>query len=374
MPEPNFTEFNDKMDRILFVDEDLALMEVTQRRLNKVFDIDIAQGGQEGLNAVAGKGPYAVIITGLHMSGMNGFQFVEQAKKIDPDSAIVMLTGHGRLDVSLKALNGGKIFKFLIKPCKPHVLEKVLQEGVEQYRKNRHWAKTSDAATSHRHKILIVDDDPEVLSVFATAVNATGHYDVLTAENGKIALELVKFIKIHAIAADLNIPDMDGIQLLRAIHRREPNMSLFLMTWNPAFEFQDSIPDITLDAVFEKPLDMPSVLATILTSLRSDPKGKIEGFSTTAFLQMIEMEEKTCTIQIKSAENVGFLFFRKGRLIAAATGDRRGEDAAYDILNWKDATIQITHADLEKRIEINRSLMHILVEAARRQDELEMGE
>ncbi|HKL82228.1 MAG TPA: response regulator [Desulfobacter sp.] len=362
------------MDRILFVDEDLALMEVTQRRLNKVFDIDIAQGGREGLNAVAGKGPYAVIITGLHMSGMNGFQFVEEAKKIDSDSAIVMLTGHGRLDVSLKALNGGKIFKFLIKPCKPHVLENVLQEGVEQYRKNRHWAKTVDAASSHRHKILIVDDDPEVLSVFATTVNATGHYDVLTAENGKIALELVKFIKIHAIAADLNIPDMDGIQLLRAIHRREPNMSLFLMTWNPAFEFQDSIPDITLDAVFEKPLDMPSILATIRASLRSDPKGKIEGFSTTAFLQMIEMEEKTCTIQVKSAEDVGFLFFRKGRLIAAATGDKRGEDAAYDILNWKDSAIQITHADLEKRIEINRSLMHILVEAARRQDEAETGE
>jgi DNA-binding NtrC family response regulator len=362
------------MDKILFVDEDLALMEVTQRRLNKVFDIDIAQGGREGLNAVAGKGPYAVIITGLHMSGMNGFQFVEEAKKIDSDSAIVMLTGHGRLDVSLKALNGGKVFKFLIKPCKPHVLENVLQEGVEQYRKNRHWAKTVDAASSHRHKILIVDDDPEVLSVFATTLNATGHYDVLTAENGKIALELVKFIKIHAIAADLNIPDMDGIQLLRAIHRREPNMSLFLMTWNPAFEFQDSIPDITLDAVFEKPLDMPSILATIRTSLRSDPKGKIEGFSTTAFLQMIEMEEKTCTIQVKSAENLGFLFFRKGRLIAAATGDKRGEDAAYDILNWKDSAIQITHADLEKRIEINRSLMHILVEAARRQDEAETGE
>ena len=371
VPEPIFTEFNDKMDRILFVDEDLALMEITQRRLNKVFDIDIAQGGQEGLNAVAGKGPYAVIITGLHMSGMNGFQFVEEAKKIDPDSAIVMLTGRGRLDVSLKALNGGKIFKFLIKPCKPHVLEKVLQEGVEQYQKNRHWAKTPDTASPHRHKILIVDDDPEVLSVFATAVNATGQYDVLTAENGKIALELVKFIKIHAIAVDLNIPDMDSIQLLRAIHRREPNMSLILMTWNPAFEFQDSIPDITLDAVFEKPLYMPSVLATIRTSLRSDPKGEIEGFSTTAFLQMIEMEEKTCTIQVKSAENVGFLFFRKGRLIAAANGDKRGEDAAYDILNWKDSAIQITHAEPEKRIEINRSLMHILVEAARRQDEAE---
>ena len=39
----------------------------------------------------------------------------EKAKKIDPDSVIVMLTGQGKLDASLKALNGGKIFRFLIR-------------------------------------------------------------------------------------------------------------------------------------------------------------------------------------------------------------------------------------------------------------------
>jgi DNA-binding NtrC family response regulator len=366
-----YAGYSDPMDKILFVDDDLALMEVTQRHLNKIFDIDFAQGGQEGLNAVAGKGPYAVIVTGLHMEGMNGFQFVEKAKKIDPESVIVMLTGQGKLDASLKALNGGKIFRFLIKPCKPHVLEKALQEGVEQYHKNRHWAKTPAAESSHGHKILIVDDDPEVLSVFAAAVNATGQYDVLTAENGKIALELIKFIKIHVIAVDLSIPDMDGIQFLKAIHRREPNMGLFLMTWHPASEFQRSVPDIKLGAIFEKPLDMPAVLAEIRNCLRSDPKAEIEGFSTTAFLQMIEMEEKTCTIQVRSADRFGFLFFRKGQLIAAETGEMKNEDAAYDIINWKDVTIEVTHSDHEKRTEINRSLMYILVEAARRQDEAE---
>lgn len=359
------------MDKILFVDEDLALMEVTQRRLKNVFDIDIAQGGQDGLNAVAGKGPYAVIITGLHMAGMNGFQFVEKAKKIDPDSVVVMLTGHGKLDVSLKALNGGKIFKFLIKPCKPHVLEKALKDGVEQYQRNCHWAKTPDAETSHRYKILIIDDDPEILSVFAAAVNAAGQYDVLTAENGKIALELIKFIKIHVVAADLNIPDMDGIQLLKAIHRREPNMVLFLMTWRPASDFRNLVPDINLGTIFEKPLNIPSVLTAIRASLQSDPKGEIEGFSTAAFLQMIEMEEKTCTLHVRSADRVGYLFFRKGQLIAAETGDMKNEEAAYDILIWKDAAIEVAPPDPEKRTEISRPLMHILVEAARRQDEAE---
>lgn len=359
------------MDKILFVDEDIDLMEVSQRRLDKLFDVDIAQGGSEGLNLVAGKGPYAVIITSLHMIGMNGFQFVEKVKKIDPDSIIIMLTGHGKLDVSLKALNGGKIFKFLIKPCKPHVLKKAVQEGVEQYHRNRHWAKTPGDASSDRQKILIVDDDTEVLSVFTAAVNAKGQHDVLTAENGKIALELTKFIKIHVIIADLNIPDMDGIQLLQAIHRREPDMGLFLMTWNPSSEVQKMVPKIHADAIFEKPLNIPDVLSTVESSLRSDPKGEVKGFGTSAFLQMIEMEEKTCSLQVRSAGRVGFLFFRKGRLIAAQTGDLKSDEAAYDIINWQDAAIEVVHATPEKRVEINRPLMHILVEAARRHDEAE---
>ena len=360
------------MDRILFVEEDVALMETTQRRLKKTFDIDIAQGGREGLNAVTEKGPYTVIITGLHMDDMDGFEFVEKAKNIDPDSVVVMLASHGSLDVSLKALNGGKIFKFLIKPCKPHVLEKALQECAEQYHRNRHWAKTPEAAFTDRQKILIVDDDPKVLSVFATAVNATGQYDVLTAENGKIALELIKFIKLHAIVTDLDIPDMDGIQLLKATQRREPNMGLFLMTWRPATDFQNSGLDINLSGIFEKPLVMPAVLAEIRTALRSDKKGEIQGFGTAAFLQMIEMEEKTCTLQVRSADRVGFLFFRKGQLIAAETENMKNEDAAFEIINWKDATFDVSQADPDKPIEINHTLMHILVEAARRHDEGEV--
>ena len=357
------------MDRILFVDEDLAFMETTQRRLNSIFDIDVAQGGRDGLNAVAGRGPFAVIVTDLHMTGMNGFEFVAKAKEIDPDSVVVMLTGEDKLDVSLKAMDGGKVFRFLIKTCNPQVLETTLRESVKYYHSNRHWDKKPEADASHRHKILIVDDDPEILSVCAVAANTTGQYDVLTAENGKIALELIKFIKMDLILADLNLPDMDGIRLLTAVHRREPEMGLFLMTWQPPSEFQGREQEIKLGGVFEKPLDVPAVLAAIQTSQRSDLKGGIEGFRTASFLQMIEMEEKTCTIQVRWADRLGLLFFRKGQLIAAETGDMKNEDAAYEIINWEDSAIEIAPADLDKQTEINRPLMYILVEAARRHDE-----
>ena len=107
------------MNKILFVDDDVNLLKASQRWLRKMFDVDIAQGGKEGLTAIAEKkGPYAVIISDLMMPGMDGFQFLESARNAVPDSVFIMLTGHANLDSSLKALNEGNIFRFLTKPCK----------------------------------------------------------------------------------------------------------------------------------------------------------------------------------------------------------------------------------------------------------------
>lgn len=364
------------MNKILFVDDDVNLLKASQRRLRKTFDIDIAQGAQEGLTAVTEKGPYAVIISDLLMPGMDGFEFMAKANEIAPGSVFIMLTGHANLDASLKALNEGNIFRFLTKPCKMHVLEKALQAGVEQYHENHQVARTPEPVSTDRYrsKILIVDDDPEILSVFAAAMNASGQFDVLTAENGKVANDLLNLMKIDMVVADRNMPELDGIRLLNAIQQRDPDIILFLMTWQPTPELEKALSDIDLGGILEKPLDMKSVLKTIRGKLPSGPKGTIDGFSTAAFLQMIEMEEKTCTLQVRSGERVGFLFFQKGQLIAAETGAQKKEEAAYDIINWKDAAIEVDHADRKKKPEINRPLMHILMEAARKQDETDMNE
>ncbi len=362
---------NNRMDKILFVDDDASLLQQLQRRLQKHFAIDTAPGGQKGLDTMKAKGPYAVIVTGLHMPVMNGFQFVEKAKQIAPASVFIMLTAHAKLDESIKALNEGRIFRLLTKPCKLNVLEKTLQDGIELFHRNQ-MARIPAPEAPYRKKILIVDDDPEILSIFSSAVNATGQFDVLTAESGKIAMELLNFIKINITVVDKSMPETDGLRLLSEIRRQDANMILFLMAWNTADDLKGTVPDINLSGIFEKPLDMPAVLSDIQSTLQSGPTGAIKGFSTVVFLQMIEMEEKTCTLQVRSGNRTGFLYFKKGWLIAAQTGKLKNEEAAYEIINWKDAAIEIDHEDRDRVPEINRPLMHILVEAVRRKDETEI--
>ena len=341
-----------------------------------MFDVDIAQGGQEGLVAITKKGPYAVIISDLLMPGMDGFEFMEKAKHTAPDSVFIMLTGHADLNASLKALNEGNIFKFLTKPCKMHVLEKAIQAGVEQHDKTHQTVQTSNPAVvdHYRNKILIVDDDPEILSVFSTALNAISQFDVLTAENGEVALHILNIIQIDIMIADKEMPEMDGVRLLSSVRRSNPDMKLILMTWQPTPELKKEVSALGLAGFVEKTLDMQTALKTIQQRIHSRPMGQIDGFSTAAFLQMIELEEKTCTLKVHSGDQSGVLFFQKGQLIAAETGSLQNEEAAYDIINWKDASIKVDHVDRKKEAHINRPLIYILMEAARKQDETDEGE
>jgi len=71
-------------------------------------------------------------------------------------------------------------------------------------------------------KILVVDDEPDVLFTVKIALEVSG-YDVIEAEDGQRALERV-WEYPDAIVLDLRLPDMDGSEVLQAI-RAEPALA-----------------------------------------------------------------------------------------------------------------------------------------------------
>src|SRR5207253_2334943 len=105
-----------------------------QRQLRKKFDLVIAVGGEEGLAAVAERGPFAVIVSDMCMPGLNGVQFLTRVREVAPDSVRMLLTGHADVPSTIGAINEGNIFRFLTKPCTPEAFGKALEAGVEQYR------------------------------------------------------------------------------------------------------------------------------------------------------------------------------------------------------------------------------------------------
>ncbi len=121
-------------DKILCVDDDANVRAGFQRQLRKQFTIDTAAGGEEGLAMIHGQGPYAVVVSDLHMPGLSGIQFLSRVRQAAPDTVRVMLTGNADLQRAIEAVNEGHIFRFLTKPCTPASLTQVLEAGVAQYR------------------------------------------------------------------------------------------------------------------------------------------------------------------------------------------------------------------------------------------------
>ncbi len=97
--------------------------------------------------------------------------------------------------------------------------------------------------------------------------------------------------------------------------------------------------------------------------------GQIHGISLSAFLQMSEMENTTCTLKVVAGDKVGHLYLLKGELIAAEMGDMKDEQAAYEIISWEESTIEIEEKVSRTQKKINMPLMNILMEGARIRDE-----
>ncbi len=121
-------------DKILCVDDEQHILASYRRQLRKDFDIDTASSGPEGLEAIQTNGPFAVIVSDMQMPGMNGVQFLSEARKIAPNSVRMMLTGLADQGTASEAVNEGNVFRFLTKPCPPESLTKALVAGIEQYK------------------------------------------------------------------------------------------------------------------------------------------------------------------------------------------------------------------------------------------------
>ncbi len=358
-------------NRVLLVDDDARFLDAYKRNLKAEFNIVTALGGAQGLAEVTDQGPYAVVASDLNMPGMNGIQFLSRIKEISPETVCILLAGPDDLEKAISAINDGNIFRFLTKPFKPHVLAKTINAGIEQFVKNSQAAKRIEKKASpfSKRKILIVDDDPIVRSILSSALKTYDELGVLTAENGKVAAKILNIIKIDLVVTDLEMPEMNGLDLLSHMNKNHPHIPVIVLTWVVTKEIKTKIKSLGFSQYLEKPPDIDALTEMIFEELNAGTGGQIHGISIAAFLQLVEMEEKTCTLIVKSNQRIGYLYFLKGGLIGAETKDLRGEKAAFDIIGWENSAIEIENICRNKEKEINKPLMLVLMEANRLKDE-----
>jgi hypothetical protein len=104
---------------------------------------------------------------------------------------------------------------------------------------------------------------------------------------------------------------------------------------------------------------------------RETEGGTLHNVSSGMFLQLVEMEQKTCTIRLedKASGKKGALFFVEGALFDARAGNLQGESAAYEIFGWEQVSLSIQDHSAVRQNRIQKDLHPLILEAARRKDE-----
>lgn len=121
-------------ERILFVDDEVFVLEGYQRLFHDDFKIEIAVGGENALTKITEHGPYAVVVSDMRMPEMDGIQLLSRIKTLSPETIRIMLTGQAGLEAAINAVNEGNIFRFLAKPCNKETMGKTLTAALVQYR------------------------------------------------------------------------------------------------------------------------------------------------------------------------------------------------------------------------------------------------
>ncbi|MFM2089714.1 MAG: hypothetical protein RLZZ127_203 [Planctomycetota bacterium] len=121
--------------RILLVDDDPAVLDGIRRVLRGRFDLAFCVGGAAAIEALARPDAgFQVVVSDLSMPGVTGIRVLAEASRLSPDTVRILLTGQADLQAAITAVNEGRLFRFLTKPCPPEVLAGALGAALEQYR------------------------------------------------------------------------------------------------------------------------------------------------------------------------------------------------------------------------------------------------
>jgi DNA-binding NtrC family response regulator len=116
------------MKSILLIDDERPTLEMFSLLLQAMgYETRIADNAAEGLELFKQERP-SVVFTDVKMPGMNGLELLSRMKEIDPDAEIVVVTGHGDLELALESLDRGAA-DFIDKPLREEALKQALDRA-----------------------------------------------------------------------------------------------------------------------------------------------------------------------------------------------------------------------------------------------------
>lgn len=218
--------------------------------------------------------------------------------------------------------------------------------------------------------VLVVNSDPMMLRNLVGLLKSRGSYfHIMTASDEQEALTVVAHFKVDLMLVAVGQNGTAGLKLLAEINHHHPEIKAVAMAAGASSLMQARLSELKGPQVIDGPVDGDRLTRYVFAQLQINYGGQVHGISLPSFLQMIELEGKTCTLEVSTDQGMGYLFFEEGALVNARTGQLTGSDAVLAILAWERPMIDLDYQNTSQQRTILRPLMSLLLESRRRLDE-----
>jgi two-component system nitrogen regulation response regulator NtrX len=133
-----------------------------------------------------------------------------------------------------------------------------------------------------KERILIVDDEKNIVTSLQEILTDEG-YDIVTAEDGLDALEMVQSEPPDLVLLDIWIPGMDGIEVLQAIKTYHPEIEVLVMSGHGTIDTAVKATKLGAYDFIEKPFSLNQLVMSVEKALKQ--KGKMNGIGNSDAVQ-----------------------------------------------------------------------------------------
>jgi len=261
--------------RVLIIDDNPQARAVLSSMLESLtFKAHEAPSGLEGIEmvrqAAEGGEPYEIVFVDWQMPGMDGIEAGKRIRAL-PNLAVrpqlVMVTAYGREEV-LKQAEDNAFANVLIKP----VTASMLFDSAIEVLGAQH-EKDSDVPTGPsrepgrlRGARVLLAEDNELNQEVALGLLKDAEMAIDVAENGEVALQMVRSGKYDLVLMDMQMPVMDGIAATKAIrsHPQLRTLPIIAMTANVMAADREKCIEAGMNDHVAKPIDPDELFATLL--------------------------------------------------------------------------------------------------------------
>lgn len=202
--------------------------------------------------------------------------------------------------------------------------------------------------TATRPKILLVDDDQDLLDLYRQILaQMPSQPEITTADSGSRAAAMLEADPFAMLICDLRMPKMDGLQLLAIVRRKYPLLRTVVLTSVLDEEFRSRAYAIGVDLFWFKPgsqREIQMFIECLESLLGRESQSGFRGIQNKSLVDIIQLEcisKNSLVLRVTNGPLSGKIWIQNGEVIDATAEDLHGEIAFKGIMGWKGGSFEI---------------------------------